>query len=198
MRVKTGCKDQGGQEARQEGNGGRRGEEMMGAGPAPSHDPCGFLFRDQDWDQRALQHVVLFQSPCVAPQRARMQRLYSRRRGLLHPDMMCLTNAGKKDKISHCTWPISALYCPLGALNLFALSLLSDFKPPHYNSFSYLGVGMRKWEREENSPLLCVHSAPPQNIDEMSYITPTNPHNLEKGACITPLSDKKTRLREGK
>lgn len=141
MRVKTGHKDQGGQEARQEGNGGRSGEETMGAGPllAPRHDPCGFLFRGQGWDRRALGHVVVFQSPCVAPERARIQRLYSHRRGLLQPDMMCLTNAGKKTEISHCTWPISALYCPLGTLNLFALSLLSDFKLLHYEFFLLSG-----------------------------------------------------------
>lgn len=105
---------------------------------------------------------------------------------------------GKRTEISHCTWPNSALYCPLGVLNLFTLSLLSDFKPPHYDSFSYLGVGTKRWEREETSPLLCVHSVPTQNIDEMSYITSTKPHNLEKGACIAPFSDGKTRLREGR
>lgn len=49
---------------------------------APGHDPCGFLFRGQGWDRRALGHVVLFQSPCVAPERARMQRLYSRHQGV--------------------------------------------------------------------------------------------------------------------
>lgn len=37
-------------------------------------------------------------SPSVAPEGTSMERLYSPWRGLFHPDMMCLTKAGKEDK----------------------------------------------------------------------------------------------------
>lgn len=98
MRVKTVCKDQRGQEAGQVANEERSkggGEEMtQGAGLCSGHQPLRFPLRGQ----KSLGHVMLFQSPTVAPERTRFERLYSPRRGLLHPDMMCLTKAGEEDK----------------------------------------------------------------------------------------------------
>lgn len=71
--------------------GKERGEEMMrGAGCAPVIIPCGFLFRP------GARGVI--PSPSVAPEGTSMERLYSPWRGLFHPDMMCLTKAGKEDK----------------------------------------------------------------------------------------------------
>lgn len=113
-----------------------------------------------------------------------MESLYSPWRDLLYPDMMCLTKAGKEDR----NQPLHL--APLSSLLPFSPSLyglisnLPTTPFPDCDSFFYLGIDGRRWKREETSPLLCVHSLLIVDIDKTSYITSTNPHNLEKGACI--------------
>lgn len=66
-------------------------------GYSPIMTPSGFPHRVR-LGQKTLGHVVVFGSPWQAPGGTRRERLHSPWRSLLHPDMMCLTKAGKGNR----------------------------------------------------------------------------------------------------
>lgn len=73
-------------------------QRMVGRpGCSPTTTSSDSPLTGSGWDRKALGQVVGFGSPWQTPE-GRRERLHSPWTSLLHPDMMCLTKAGKGDK----------------------------------------------------------------------------------------------------
>lgn len=113
-------------------------------GCSPIMNPSALPLRGQIWDRKALGHVVVFGSPWQTPEGTRREAALTLR-GLLHPDMMCLTKAGKGERNQ------SPHLAPLSPTSNLPTTL-----SPDSDSFSYLGLLGRSWKKRPN--LCCILS----------------------------------------